>query len=257
MDDACPEPREFALIASSGAQRRLLDVQGVDTRLAQLSHAERTLPERAALSDLQHRDALAQERSAVSQRHLVELGKELTQAEADVEQVRRRVIRDQARLDSGQGSHKELEALQHELTSLARRQHTLEDVELDVMERLEVAQKEGQAATEELTAIEQERGRLQTKFDAAMAQLAAERTARLAERAELSADITADLLALYDKIRATQGGGAALLRSRRCEGCRLEVTPHDFQRIRAAQPEDVVRCEECGRILVRTDESGL
>jgi len=62
----------------------------------------------------------------------------------------------------------------------------------------------------------------------------------------------------YEKIRESTGGvGAALLRARRCEGCRLELNPLQIQQIRAAAADEVVRCEECRRILVRTGESGL
>ena len=54
--------------------------------------------------------------------------RELVKSEQDVQLVRDRAVRNQARLDSGQGSAKELQALQHELQSLARRQSELEDV---------------------------------------------------------------------------------------------------------------------------------
>jgi hypothetical protein len=48
-------------------------------------------------------------------------------------------------------------------------------------------------------------------------------------------DIPADLLALYDKLRADHSGvGAAALHQRRCEGCRMELTPTDIGRIRDA-----------------------
>jgi predicted nucleic acid-binding Zn-ribbon protein len=51
--------------------------------------------------------------------------------------VRDRAARNQARLDAGTGTAKDLQALQHELVSLARRQGELEDIELEVMERAE------------------------------------------------------------------------------------------------------------------------
>ena len=69
--------------------------------------------------------------------------------------------------------------------------------------------------------------------------------------------LDAALLALYEKIRESSGAGAAMLRARRCEGCRLELNPQELQRIRSAADDEVVRCEECRRILVRTGESGL
>ena len=67
-----------------------------------------------------------------------------------------------------------------------------------------------------------------------------------------------DLVALYEKIRASSGGiGAAVLRQRRCEGCNLELNQVDINRLTAAPQDEVLRCEECRRILIRTSESGV
>ena len=63
--------------------------------------------------------------------------REVAKAEADAEQVRTRKTRDEARLASGQGSAKDLEHLQHELVSLTRRVNDLEEIELEIMMRLD------------------------------------------------------------------------------------------------------------------------
>ena len=66
--------------------------------------------------------------------------------------------------------------------------------------------------------------------------------------------IDAGLVTLYDRLRNQLGGlGAAVLNGRRCEGCRLELNPSDVAAIKAKGPEQVARCEECSRILVRLD----
>jgi predicted nucleic acid-binding Zn-ribbon protein len=66
------------------------------------------------------------------------------------------------------------------------------------------------------------------------------------------------LLALYERIRTQTGGtGAAMLQARQCQGCRLELYGNELSAVRNADPHEVVRCENCGRILVRTAESGL
>jgi len=93
--------------------------------------------------------------------------------------------------------------------------------------------------------------------DEALAGIAKDEEFRLAGRKPLAADLPADLIKLYEQIREHTGMGAALLRAGRCEGCRLELTPTDLQRIRSAPPDEVLRCEECRRILVRTAESGI
>ncbi len=258
MDDARPQPREHPLIAPTADQHRLLDVQGVDTRLDQLSHRERTLPELAELVELDQRSAGLADRLVAAETEAGDVRRELVKAEADVEQVRRRAARDQARLDDGQGGHKELESLQHELATLARRQSDLEDVELEVMERLEAAAGAVDRLRGEGEGLTARTAQATARRDAALAELTAERQVLLSSRTALVEPLDPALLALYEKIRSSSGGsGAAMLRARCCEGCRLEVNPQELQRIRGTPSDEVVRCEECRRILVRTDESGL
>lgn len=184
---------------------------------------------------------------------------EQRKADADVEQVRDRSKRDQDLLDSGSiGDPKQLQSLQSEIESLARRQSDLEDVELEIMERVDGARK----AVEVLTAQREERvaevAELEALVTSQLAEIKAEEVSVLTERAEVTSGLPEDLLSLYDKIRADHGGlGAAPLYRGRCEGCRLELPPTDIANFRDAAPDEVLRCEECRRILVRTPESGL
>ncbi len=153
---------------------------------------------------------------------------------------------------------KDLQRMQHELVSLDRRISDLEDVELEVMEQLEQAQA-GLAEVRTRVADIDERAE---GLAAARSERAATTERELAatgqERVAAAAGVPADLLALYDRVRGQRAGvGAAALRARRCLGCSLEVNAGDLGTIRAALPDEVIRCEECGRILVRTAESGL
>lgn len=239
-------------------QVRLLDVQALDTRLRQLAHKRRTLPETARLAELEAergalRDRLVQARTVVG-----DIEREVRKAEADVEQVSTRAARNQARLEAGTGSAKDLQGLQHELESLARRQSELEDVELEVMERLEQAQAEVVSLEQTLATTEQQSTEVATAQESALGEIASEVDEVTARRDDVAGGLDQALVALYDKIREqTQGVGAAMLRGRRCEGCRMELTPVDLARIAKLPPHEVVRCEECRCILVRTTESGL
>lgn len=184
--------------------------------------------------------------------------RELAKSDQDVQLVRDRAARNQARLDSGQGSAKDLQALQHELASLARRQSELEDLELTVMERSESLETQVVALDAERTELTTRLSTLEAERDAALADLAAEEEQVGSGRAGLVASVGEDLMAVYEKVRASSGGlAAAELKHRRCGGCRLELNNVDLARIRAAAPDEVVRCEECRRIMIRTAESGL
>lgn len=245
--------------AEPEAQLALLQVQERDTRITQVEHRARNLPERADLAAADERLDRLRKEIVAAQTIVSDLESEQRKADADVELVRERSRKDRELLDSGTiGDPKQLQSLQHELESLARRQSELEDVELEIMERLEGAMK----AVEVLTAEQGDLARRRTDLDAAitsqMSVIDAERATVAAERQDIAAGLPADLLALYEKVRADHGGlGAAPLHRGRCEGCHLQLPPQEIADIAAAPADEVLRCEECRRILVRTPESGL
>jgi hypothetical protein len=177
--------------------------------------------------------------------------------ERDVEQVRARAARDQSRLDAGTGPPRELEALQHELATLSRRQRELEDIELDLMEKREEAAEVLAGIESRLAKAREQYADAEQRRTEALSGIAKDEEFRRAGRVPLAADLPGDLVKLYEQIREQSGMGAALLRAGRCGGCRLELSGGEKNRVRLAAPDEVVRCEECRRILVRTDESGL
>jgi len=245
--------------ASPEAQLRLLELADLDAELGRFEHRRRSLPEHAELSQLEERDRKLRDELATLQAREGDTKREQAKADADVEQVRSRIARDRARLDAGQvSSPRELENLQSEIESLLRRQSDLEDAELDVMERLETVQARLKEATEERAGIATAAEALIARRDAALAEIAELAGKAADRRSVIVAEEPADLVALYERLRAQLGGvGAAALRRGQCQGCHLTLTSVDLSAIRAAAPDDVLRCEECRRILVRTDESGL
>jgi len=253
-----PRRRRCPLKADPEHQARLVQLQALDTRLDQLAHARATLPQLARLADLGRESAEVQRELALAETALSDVQRELAKAEADVQLVRDRSARDQARLDAGTGTAKDLQALQSELVSLARRQGELEDAELAVMERAEEIEGEvGRLAARRAELAEATRV-VEAERAEALGALDSEAASVSARRGEAVPGIAGDLLALYDKIRSSHGGiGAAELRQRRCGGCRLELNQVDLSRIKAAAADEVLRCEECRRILVRTAESGI
>ncbi len=244
--------------AAAQDQWRLLDVQAHDTRLSQIAHRQRALPEHAEITGLQARLASVDAELVVARTATTDLARELTKAETDVEQVRQRVTRNQSRLDAGGVGAKEAQSLQHELESLAGRQGVLEDVELEIMERQEAAAAALESATAERARVQQQLAEVEARRDKQLATLTAEAETETAARVNAAAGVPGALITLYEKIREQSDGvGAARLYQRRCEGCRLSVSPNDLNRFRGAPMDEVLRCEECRRILVRTADSGL
>jgi uncharacterized protein len=244
--------------ADHAAQLRLLDLQAADTALAQLRHRRGSLPELATLKECSARAAELTTRIVELETALADVAGEQRRLENEVDAVRARATRDEQRLQSGGVPAKELEGLQHEITSLARRQATLEDDLLEVMERREESDAGLVSLTTQRNALAGEIADLEVARDHAFAEIDASIAARTAERSAVAAELPADLLALYERAREHSGGvGAAMLRQRRCEGCRIELPGSEVSALRAADEDEVVRCDNCRRILVRTSESGL
>ncbi len=241
------------------AQLKLLDVQELDSGYDTLRHQARNPAEGPELATLAAQREDLDGRARDLQVVVDDLTREQRKADADVEQVKARRVRDQQRLDGGGVTNpKDLEHLQHELVALDKRISDLEDVELDVMERLEQAQSDLQAARDEIGRIDQRVAELQAARGERLEELRAEAADLKQRRAQMVADLPQELLDLYEKLREQKGGvGAALLRHRRCGGCSLQLDNHVLGEIKVRASDEVVRCEECGRILVRTGESGL
>jgi predicted nucleic acid-binding Zn-ribbon protein len=237
----------------------LLDLQAIDLTLAQLAHRRQTLPEIAELRELDQKQGAIRNELVGAQTEASDIAREQDKLEGDIDQVRQRMGRDQQRLDAGTvSSAKELESLQHEIDSLAKRQRDLEDIELDVMERLEETQGKVTALAAEQERLVQAAEDAERRRVDALATIQRDAEYAQQQRSTVEPEISSEFLALYDKLRAQLDGLAAVaIKQRRCGGCQLELNATDVGRVRAAAEDDVVRCEECRRIQVRTEESGL
>lgn len=245
--------------AEPQVQALLLQLQGIDTDIDRLEHRQAQLPEIAELASLVTSARVLADRLTAIAVEVGDLEREQRRADNDVEMVRLRALKDAELLDSGSITDpKQLTNLQSEIASLARRQSDLEDVELEVLERLDEAQKAQAVLLEQQGDLTERIAATTLSRDAAFAEISAAKRDLEADRQPLLDQIPADLLALYQKLRTEKEGiGAAPLYRGRCEGCRIELTPVDIARLREAPLDEVMRCEECRRILVRTDESGL
>ena len=237
----------------------MLDLQELDAKADQLRHQRSHLPELDEIEQLTTSRKDLDNRARDAQIVVDDLTEEQSKIDLDVEQGRTRRTRDQERVDQGVISNpKDLQRMLSELESLQRRITTLEDQELEVMEQVETAQKELDSLTSQVTAADERLTTLSGSRDEKIGALDQELDAVAADRAPIEAGLPADLIALYEKLREQKGGvGAAPLRARQCGGCRLSLDPAELAQIKAAGSDEVIRCEECQRILVRIAESGL
>lgn len=237
--------------AAVDQQRSLADIAEIDAELARITHRRARLPEIQRYDEVQAEQSAANDRLAALQLALEDLQTQVNRFETEIDAVRQREDRDRKLLASGAADAKQLNDLQHELETLQRRQASLEDSLLEVMERREELELD---QARELAAIDARQAELvsvQQALEAALAELDTTTADRTQLREELVANLDPELVALYERQRSSAGVGAGLLQGRRCGACRIELDRGELARISAAADDDVLRCPECRAILLR------
>ncbi len=244
--------------AEPAHQQRLLNLADLDQEVARVQHAARALPQHKRIAELMSVRQEITDDLIVATTELDDLQVAVRRAEADLVPVRARLERESVRVNDGSISDgKTLRGLTEEVERLKRRISDLEDAELDVMGRVEDAEGRVQRLAGRKADVEAELREQVAERDAAVAKLTAEAKDLIAARQGVAKDLPADLTKLYERIREHSGVGAAKLHRGRCTGCQLEATVSDLDSYRKAPADQVLRCVECERILVRTEDSGL
>jgi predicted nucleic acid-binding Zn-ribbon protein len=226
-------------------QLKVLRIAELDLQAASLNQKAKTLPEAIAHKELLIQFETNRDLRIAAETELSDLSGEINRAESDVEQVVKRIEKDEARLNAGQGTPKELEQTQHELISLNARRAELEEVELEVMLKADAIKERIKDLSSKESEFAERVAEAAVQKDAALAEIESELQVALAFKAELFPQIDKSLADLYEKF------GAAKLLAGQCTGCNLTINAGDLGKLNALPAEEVARCEECRRILVR------
>ena len=238
--------------ASSAQQSHILELQFIDSEIMQANTKLKSLPEIEQLLHIDKRITSANEELAQVKAEADQIALELRRGEVDVETVTDRIKKDEARLSSGNATPKELEQLQHEIESLKKRQVALEEIELEIMVRAEASSSRVNTLTTDLSSLETLKSEINQRLATATTDINLLILSKTTARNEVVAKIEKPLLDLYEKIRASNGGiGAASLVAGKCNGCNLTINAVEMNRIKALAADELLRCEECRRILVR------
>ncbi len=231
----------------------------MDSALARLAYRRKSLPEHAELAALDTRYSRVSSDLVAAQVAVTDLELEQRKAESDLTPVRERLVRNQKRIADGTiADPKALSGLVEEVEHLKKRISDLEDLELEVMQQVEDAVSTRDRLETAVTELAEQRSTVAARRDEQVLAIDAEAREHQTERTQRAAAVPPALLTMYDKLRVGHGGvGAAELKQRRCTGCQLEVNAADLRTFAAAPADEVLRCEECGRILVRTTSSGI
>ena len=237
--------------ASPSNQRQILDIQNFDFSVATLKNKAANLPEIAEIHKLSIRADNSRDLRIAAQTEASDVQRELTRAEGDVEQVVSRITRDEARLNSGTGSPKDLEGLTHEVATLNKRRAELEEVELEIMMRMDSIKERITTLEKEETDLAAQIADLEIKKENALTVIHSDIEKITEDRIHTVKSVDTALVELYEKIRGGGGSGAAPLKAGQCGGCHLSINAVELKRILDLNEDEVVRCEECRCILVR------
>lgn len=238
--------------ASSEQQSLILELQLLDNEIMQANTKLKSLPEIEQLLHIDKRFITATEELATVKTDADQIALELRRGEVDVETVTDRIKKDEARLASGNATPKELEQLQHEVGTLKKRQETLEEVELEIMVRSEAITARTNTLTTDLASLETLKAEINQRLTTASGEINTVITNKKSDRDKVVVKIEKPLIDLYEKIRTASGGlAAAALVGNKCNGCNLAINAVEMERIKSLAKDELLRCEECRRILVR------
>ena len=238
--------------ASPEQQGLIFELQLLDNEIMQANTKLKSLPEIEQLLHIDKRIVTATDELATVKAEADQIALELRRGEVDVETVTDRIKKDEARLASGNATPKELEQLQHEVGTLKKRQETLEEIELEIMVRSEAITARTNTLTTDLASLETLKAEINQRLTTASGEINTVITNKRSDREKVVVKIEKPLIDLYEKIRTASGGvAAAALVGNKCNGCNLAINAVEMERIKSLAKDELLRCEECRRILVR------
>ena len=233
-------------------QNLLIELQLIDSQITQAKVKLAGLPEIEQIAAIHSRLENTAVELNVVETELADVAIELRRSELDVEQVEDRMKKDDVRLNSGTASPKELEQLQHELVTLGKRKADLEDGELEILIKYDGVKFRVDELLSDQVGLKKLELELNVRLENSKTEINTSLGKLTAARSALTPQIDLALIAIYDKIRlSAHGVGAALLIGNKCDGCHLSINAIELERIKGLEGDEVIRCEECRRILVR------
>jgi predicted nucleic acid-binding Zn-ribbon protein len=230
----------------------LLELQARDLALDRLRHERATLPERARLVALAERLAALDQRQSGQQGERDDVAR-LEQRFADeAAQLGEQIGAAERRLYSGEvSSPRELQALQADVEQLRRHQHTVEDRELNAMERREPLDQDLKVIAAEHQALDTEAKEVATVLHGRERELDDSLAVEQSARDQLAGQLGAGVVADYERRRTQANGvGVARLVGSTCQGCHLTIPATEVDRIRRQPAGTLAFCDNCGAILV-------
>ena len=237
--------------AANESQKLLIELSSIDQKITRLSNQKQNHPQLRKIAELTARLPSIEASIVENDSRINETKKELARAEVDVENIAKRVEKDNERLNSGETSAKDLTQIQHEIGTLKSKQKDLEEVEISILEILEDLDHKKSGLQEILIQVNDEINQLNILIKGDFSKANSDIAVFTTNRNKVVAKIDKSLVELYDKIRLEHGMGAGMFSHGMCSSCQIQISPAEIVKINALDPEEVIRCENCRCILVR------
>jgi len=233
-------------------QHLLIELQLIDSQITQAKVKLVNLPEREQIAAIHQRLENTAVELGVVETELADVAIDLRRSEVEVEQVEDRMKKDEQLLASGSVAPKEMEKLQHEIQTLTKRRGELEEGQLEIMIKFDAIQARVDELVSDQGGLKQLELELNIRLENASAEIDSAISKLSLDRSQLLPKIDSALVDLYEKVRTSGAGiGAALLVGNKCDGCHLSINVIELERIKGLADDEIIRCEECRRILVR------
>lgn len=244
------------MLAEPAVQNTLLELADLDRELARVVHAAKKLPEHGKIRELMTKREQVGDQLTAAITSADDLTIAAKRAEQDLVPVRQRLERDQKRVEDGSVTDaKSLQGLLSEIEHIKGRIVVLEDAQLEAMRLAEEAEETRDGLAKLKEDVEEQLREQVTSRDTQVAGMKEKAQTLMAKRGPLTKRLPEGLLKLYEKLRSSTGMGAARLTNGRCGGCQLVLNAADLETIRKAPVDEILRCPECERILVRIKEN--
>jgi predicted nucleic acid-binding Zn-ribbon protein len=235
--------------ASQQQQETLLDLGQIDLQIRRSRLALEALQNSAELDEVRA-ELMQLSEVLLSQRNTLDsLEIDLSRAAQDLELVDERIKKDKDRLEQS-SNPRDIQGIQHELISLAKRKDTLEDAELVLMEKVESAKVDVAVVTQTREAVQHKLSSLEANMDAEVAKLKSGIVLLNEDRERAKANLSAELADHYEKLR-DRGVGVGRFSGIACGVCGMTMTGAGLDEVRATPMDELAHCMECNGILVR------
>jgi predicted nucleic acid-binding Zn-ribbon protein len=229
---------------------RILDLQELDTSIDRLEHRRAQLEAGEELSAA--RKGLEEAESQLGELRLASDAVDASsrRLENEIDSFGAKLAAEEKRMYDGTiVNAKELEALQHEISSLKERRGRAEDELFEQMERREDLDPRAAEAAKEVDAARARAEGVGGDAIRELDEIAAGLQAKRAEREALVQAFDEELLELYEDLRPQKHGvGAAAIVDGVCQACHEKLSAVELDKLR--HTEGVKRCEYCRRIVV-------